>query len=125
MTLGNVTDKFYVKDLKKAYRILRKEKNQYPVGDEKRIEMHRKMKELKEKIKKETYVDPEKTIIIEKIISYYRKEHIPRMVELEKFSVDELEFHYFKITGKGTKEDYRKMKESLIKCANAVKEPVT
>jgi hypothetical protein len=113
MTLGNVTDKFYVKDLKKAYRILRKEKNQYPVGDEKRIELHRKMKELKEKINKETYVDPAKKIIIDKILSYYRKENRDPFVELEKFSVDDLEFHYYKITGKiNTREDYKKLKEA-------------
>jgi hypothetical protein len=111
-------DKYYVKDLKKAYRILRKEKNQYPKGDEKRIELHRQMKELKEKIKKFTFVElsPEKQTIIDKILSYYRREHRAPMIELEKFSVEDLEFHYYKITGKvKTREDYKKIKEATAK----------
>jgi len=106
-------DKFYLKDLKKAYRILRKEKNNNPVGSEKRKNFHKKMKEIKQKINDITYVEinPEKKAIIDKILEY-RKDGYRE--SLEKFSLDELEFHYYKITGKvKNKEEYRELKGAM------------
>jgi len=110
-------DKYYVRDLKKAYSILRKERKNYPKGDEKRIELHRQMKELKEKIKKATYVElsPEKQTIIDKILSHYRKENRDATTDLERFSVEDLEFHYYKITGKvKTRAEYKLLRKAKV-----------
>jgi len=103
-----------IKDLKKAYRILRKEKNQYEKGDEKRIDLNKKMKEIKLKIQKATGGDveenPEKQILIDKIKEFRTKSRMP-IFDLNKFSISELEFHYMKITGKvNTKDEYNKLK---------------
>ena len=104
----------YLKDLKKAYRILRKEKNEYKKGDEKRIELNKKMKEIKEKIQKESgetlITDPIKIDLINKI-TIYKKANGIQIFSMDKFSVEELEFHYMKITGKvKTKAEYYKAK---------------
>ena len=106
-------DKHYIKDLKKAYRILRKEKNEYEKGDEKRIELNKKMKEIKEKIKESEggmEVNPQKQSLIDKIVEFKTKNKMA-LSEMSKFSVSELEFHYMKITGQvKTKEEYNKLK---------------
>ena len=106
-------DKHYIKDLKKAYRILRKEKNEYEKGDEKRIELNKKMKEIKEKIKESEggmEVNPQKQSLIDKIVEFKTKNKMA-ISEMSKFSVSELEFHYMKITGQvKTKEEYNKLK---------------
>jgi hypothetical protein len=109
-------DERYIKDLKKAYRILRKEKNEYPKGDEKRIELHNKMKEIKQKIHKASGgdMDPEKQKLIDKIIEF-KKKNRQTIPELGKFSIAELEFHYMKITGQvTTKDEYNKLKGITI-----------
>jgi len=107
-------DQIYVKDLKKAYRILRKEKNQYEPGDEKRVELGRKMKELKAKIEKETggkVEDPKIQDLIAKIEELNKKSGQAPMVNLAKFSFEDLEFHYLKRTEQvKNKEEYRKLK---------------
>jgi len=104
----------YLKDLKKAYRILRKEKNEYKKGDQKRIELNKKMKEIKEKIQKESgetvITDPIKIDLINKITKFKKDNNI-QIFNMDKFSVEDLEFHYLKITGKViTKAEYYKLK---------------
>jgi len=111
-------DKRYVKDLKKAYRILRREKNQYKSGDEKRVELGRKMKDLKVKIEKETggnVTDPKKQDLIDKINKLNKKSDwraaLGRNQELNGYSFEDLEFHYMKRTDQvSSKEEYRKLK---------------
>jgi len=107
-------DKHYIKDLKKAYRILKKEKNEYPKGDIKRIELNKKMKEIKEKLHKESgenMTDPQKQILIDKIIEFKKANRMAYSENMEKFSIDDLEFHYMKITGKITsRTEYNKLK---------------
>ena len=105
-------DQHYIKDLKKAYRILRKEKNEYEKGDEKRKELHKKMKEIKEKIHKASGgdMDPQKQALIDKIVEFKTKNKM-MICEMNKFSLIELEFHYMKITGQvKTKDEYNKLK---------------
>ena len=110
-------DKHYIKDLKKAYRILRKEKNEYEKGDEKRIELNSKMKEIKQKIKESEggmEIDPQKQALIDKIVEFKTKNKI-MICEMSKFSLSELEFHYMKITGQvKTKEEYNKLKGIVL-----------
>ena len=121
-------DKHYIKDLKKAYRILRKEKNEYEKGDEKRIELNSKMKEIKQKIKESEggmEIDPQKQALIDKIVEFKTKNRMI-VLEMSKFSVDELDFHYMKITGQvKTKDEYNKLKgiAPIVAAPNSVPSP--
>jgi len=109
-------DQHYIKDLKKAYRILRKEKNEYKKGDEKRIELHKKMKDIKQKIHKASggNMDPQKQILIDKIIEFKTANRMS-ITDMNKFSISELDFHYMKITGQvNTKDEYNKIKGIVV-----------
>lgn len=108
-------DKHYIKDLKKAYRILRNEKRNYKKKkDVRRIEIIEKMKVLKQKILKESganvEVDVQKQALIDKICEF-RRLNGETKINMNKFSYSDLEFHFMKITGKvKTKDEYNKLK---------------
>lgn len=90
-----------IRRIKKEIKDLRAEKLRLPSGSEQRIELHRKIKELKLSLteKKEVktqaeqiYNDPDKIVLIEEILRL--EPDFPReLVDLNKFTPEQLEKH--------------------------------
>ena len=87
------------KELKKQISKLRKLKNKMRVGSSDRIELHRKIKEMKQQLEQSKIIDKDKQPIIEQI------KKLDPLVEklnqdLNRFSKEQLEFHLKKLKEK-------------------------
>ncbi len=84
------------KEIKRQIRELRKLKLQLKSGTPQRIKLHREIKRLKEKLKTLNTIAPEKKEIINKIL---KLEPIYKRIKvnLNKFTIEQLEKHYQRI----------------------------
>lgn len=82
------------KQIKQQIRMLRKLKLSCRSGSKERIDLHRKIKALKEKLEYSKIKDAEKTPIIEQILKFK-----PYKTNLYKFTVKQLEFHLKRLRG--------------------------
>lgn len=90
------------KDIKKEIRSLKKLKLQCRAGSEERITLHRKIKELKDKLVEKKVGDIEKEPLIKEILELDKSFEVLG-IDLNKFSVQELTSHLKKM--KGDKEN--------------------
>jgi len=87
------------KEIKRQIRELRKLKLQLNPGTPQRIKLHREIKKLKEKLKTLNTIAPEKKGIINKILELepiYKR----IKVNLNKFTIEQLEKHYQRVVNK-------------------------
>lgn len=88
------------REIKRRIRVLRKLKKDTRVKSEGRRELNRKIRELKKELNKGIDINPEKTIIIEKIYKIRPYLKTLRDFNLYKHTIKELQFHLDRITGK-------------------------
>lgn len=89
------------KDLKRQISKLKKLKNQMQPGSSERVELHRKIKEMKEQLFNQTTVDKEKEPIIEEILKYEKIEIFDKLY-YTKFTKEQLKNHLKKLKEKNT-----------------------
>lgn len=82
------------KDLKKEISKLRKLKNTMRPGSKERLDLHRKIKELKQALSKKKEADKGKDPIIKEIL---RLDVLAKEIQLDKFTIEQLQKHLEKI----------------------------
>lgn len=87
------------KEIKREIRKLRKLKRQCRPQTKERIDLHRQIKELKIKLTSLSIVDKDKEPIIKEILKV-RPEYIELGMNLNKFSLEQLQYHLEKIRRK-------------------------
>lgn len=85
------------KELKKEIRTLKKIKNKMRPHTDERIELHRQIQQLKENLDVIKESNVEKIPIINMI---YVLDPLAKMIDLDKFTIEELQKHLNKLKGK-------------------------
>ena len=86
-----------IKELKKQIKRLKRLKLKCRAGCKERIDLHRQIKRLQNKITEQNQPEPEKDLLIEKILKI-KPEYITLGMNLKKFTKEELEKHLKRIT---------------------------
>ena len=86
-----------IKEIKKTIKRLKRLKLKCRAGSKERIDLHRQIKQLQDKIIEQNIPEPEQDLLIEKILKI-KPEYITLGMNLKKFSIEELHFHFERIT---------------------------
>jgi len=86
-----------IKEIKKKIKRLKRLKLKCRTGSKERIDLHRQIKQLQYKLEEYNKPEPEKDLLIEKIL-IIKPEYITLGMNLKKFTIQELQFHLKKIT---------------------------
>jgi hypothetical protein len=90
-----------IQEIKKEIKRLKRLKLQCRAGTKERVDLHRQIKELKNKIVDTSKPEPEKELLIQEILKLKPSYITAQNIDYKKFSVKQLNFHLKKITQKG------------------------